>query len=1187
MKTPNWFLKFLSAALLSGVLGLSAFPAQAVLSLADNPLFLTVAVPPNVVITLDDSGSMASGFVPDAIFAQRGTRRFASADFNALYYNPRIRYVIPTRRDGVTYTTTFTAARANGFDAAQGTINLSNQYRVKVRYFNDLVFTSADNPNVLNPAADYPGNTNSNVAAYYYVFDSTNNNCNGLKTDDDCYDRTVITNATTNTGPGTTDINGDGIINNADRDERQNFANWFSFYRTRSLTTISGAMSAVDLIDNNQVRLAWQSINNTPFTRCDSFASATYCRGYTATTYDNRIQDLNPAHRTDFYNFLQRFSSDGGTPLRTAMQRAGQYYSTNSGTNNPYAEFPQLSVGTELSCRKNYHVMMTDGIWNTDNVTTFGNTDATPVVLPDQVAFPVGAPYADGNSDNLADIAFSFWSTDLRPDLENNVASYTIDRSGTATDQYRNPRNDPASWQHMVNFNVGLGLTSTMVDPVWGGSTYTGDYPLLVSAAKNWPATGADVSPGNVYDLWHSALNSRGQFFSAEAPQDIGNAFRTILNTIKDETSTAAAVASNSTVIQNGTVIFQARFDTRDWSGSLDAFPISGSNIGNAIWEAATLIPAPASRNIFTISSGTGKTFTNCAASLSAAQKLALDTNATGTVDNRCTDRLAWLRGDTSKEVRFTPGGTFRNRLTTVLGDIINSAPAFARNEDFGYGGLPVGTPGQSTYAAYVTGKASRTPVVFVGANDGMLHAFDASLSGSNAGREMFAFIPDGVYPNLSKLTDPAYAHRFFVDGSPTVGDAYLGGAWKTVLVGGLGAGGKSIYALDVGNASAFSAANVLWEFGDAADLGYTFSQPLIARTNDSLNPWVAIFGNGYNSTSDRAFLYIVNLQTGVLVRKIAAGTATANGLSSAVLYDTNNDQAVDAVYAGDLQGNLWKFDLSGASAASWGVANSNQPLFMARNSTNEVQPITAQPQVGPHPNGGVLVYFGTGQYLASGDTANTQVQTYYAIWDNGSPVLSTNRSQLQQQTITAQIIETFINTSVTPNVTTTEQVRETSANTVDYVGGKRGWYLDLLPPGALGGERQVSRSVLVGSIVIFVTIVPSTNQCAAGGDSWLMVLNATTGARSGASPFDFNNDGAFDSADAGDTGTGIVKSGLNLDIGVGGGSIFLDSGGNKGVAVTGGTGGSEGTSLCTNPSCDNVGSGGNGAPRVFWRQIL
>jgi len=399
-----------------------------------------------------------------------------------------------------------------------------------------------------------------------------------------------------------------------------------------------------------------------------------------------------------------------------------------------------------------------------------------------------------------------------------------------------------------------------------------------------------------------------------------------------------------------------------------------------------------------------------------------------------------------------------------------------------------------------------------------------------------------------------------------------------------LGAGGKSIYALNVSDAANFKATDVLWEFSDAADLGYTYSQPLIARTNDTLNPWVAIFGNGYNSTNDKAFLYIVNLQTGALIRKLSAGSLNANGLSTAVLYDANGDKAVDAVYAGDLQGNLWEFDLSSTSAAGWQLANSGQPLFTARNSLNEVQPITSQPKVGPHPDGGVLVYFGTGQYIANGDTANTQVQTYYAIWDNGSPVLTTNRSQLQQQSITLQNNQTFLDANGNEF---SFDVRETSANTVDYAGGKRGWFMDLQPPATPGGERVVSRPLLIADRVIFVSVVPSTDRCEAGGVSWLFELNAVTGARLESSVFDFNNDGSFNGLD---TAGGPPKSALKLDIGVTKTPVYLNTSGgsNEGKDTKVFSGSSGGTATVDQPCTVNCGeSETEPAPRVFWRQII
>lgn len=1209
---------------------LLCLPAQtiAALSLSDVPLFLSVSVPPNVVVTLDDSGSMALAYVPDNINVAAGTRRFASSYFNPIYYNRYIRYVIPTRHDAVTYTTSFTTARRNGFDASRGTLNLSNNYRVTFLYYND---TTNDTQQAQNPASDYPGNRNAGVAAYYYIYQASNNNCNGTKTDEDCYTRVVVGNNSgpnPATDPAAVDINGDGLKNNADRDERQNFANWYSFYRTRSLTTISGAMSAIGQVSDGKVRLAWQSLNATAYTSCQGFGTtaAGTCRGYTATNYDNRIRNLDPTHRSTFYNFLQRFSSDGGTPLRSAMIRAGQYFE-RSGVNSPYATNPQISSGTELSCRKNYHVLMTDGIWNSDTVTAYANEDNTSVTLGDGTSlYTPQSPYSDTNSNSVADIAFHFWRKDLR-NLLNNVPPYVPDQSGTNSVKFWNPKNNPANWQHMVNFTVGLGLTGTLAAPAtpfWGGSTYAGSYPDLRSGLIPWPATGANQT-GNVADLWHAAINSRGQFFSAESPKEIGNAFQTILNSILNSSSSAAALAANSTSLQNAALIYQASFDSSDWSGHFKALPVQGDgSVGAALWDAASLLPVHGSRNILSHDGAGAITFewTN----LSAAQKAALNLDAFGVADAKGADRVDWLRGDASMEARN--GGIFRNRFrtdivnavpvsfTTVLGDTVNSDPVYVRSEDYGYSSLSAGTPGQSTYASFVLGKSSRQPMIYVGANDGMLHGYRADSGNANSGREIFAYVPAAVYSNLSKLTTQVYSHKPFVDGTPNVGDAYIGGTWKSVLVGSLGGGGKAIFALNVSNPAAMGVGQVMWEYQDATDLGYTVGQPQIARLNNGT--WAVIFGNGYNATSDQAFLYVVNLQTGALIRKIPAGGSLNNGLATPVLYDSNGDKTVDFVYAGDLQGNMWKFDLSGVGAGAWGVANSGQPLFTARNAAVQVQPITSQPRIGAHPNGGVIVHFGTGQYLTPGDVTATDVMSYYAIWDNGTPVTTTNRSQLQVQAILAETTEHG------------QDVRDTTANTVDW-SIMRGWYMDMLPPSGTGGERITVRPLLIYDRVIFVTRRPLTDPCIPGGESWIMQLEAATGARYATPVFDINtldvppviNKGVFNASD--NLANGNVVSGVKSTVGIASTPVFLTGtgggfgGGNGEVGaigspivppspsytpnptpdfaiISGTNGGTQSIGIappgdpCLGPSPPpSCGGGGGGISpvRVYWQQIL
>lgn len=1187
--------RLLRVLLGSLALSCAAPPAGAVLNIADAPLFLTVSVTPNLILTMDDSYSMWSAYVPDSIDSDAATKRFKANSYNALYYNPSVAYAIPARGDGVSYTTVFTAARLNGFDSAKGTLNLSSAYRATVSY---------------DHAGTSQATNGSNEAAYYYLWYAKTNppsakpaNCNDTVADDDCYIKVVV-------GSGA-----DIAAGNATQ-QKQNFANWYSFYRTRALAAMSGAMSAVTSLKSNEVRLAWQGL-----TSCNSFG--TTCRGYDAANHENRMRTLDATktgsatetHRSDFYNWLHRLDLSGATPTRTALKRAGEYYRT-SGLSAPYVKEPYVDNSTyafdgttrELSCRKNFHIVFTDGLWNNalsaDTNPTLAapaDADSSNATLPDGTGYLPRAPYRDinvaasssySNSNSLADIAFRYWSTDLRSDLADKITPYYVDRSGAASAQYWNPRNDPASWQHMVNFTIGLGLSSTLAAgckydsganpvvadpnnpncPAWGGNTFAGDYAALALGTKNWPKINPNVtSPGrepdgHVYDLWHAAINSRGQFFSVDSPDALNSAFKSALTSILNANPSSAALAANSTSLQTGTLVYQARFDSQDWHGQFIAYAVQGDgSIGNPQWDASTLIPAAASRNIVTFDGSSAKTFSNCNSSLSAVQRLALDTDAGGTVDNKCPDRLAWLRGDGSKEQRFT-GGIFRNRTLSVLGDIVNSDPAYVKNENHGYAASIVTMPEKSSYQAFITAKASRTPMIYVGANDGLLHAFRADIGHPNSGREAFAYLPAGVYGNLSKLTSPAYSHKMFVDGPPAVGDAYFGGGWKTVLVGGLGGGGKSVFALDVSNPDSFGTANVLWEFADASDLGHTYSQPQIGRLHNG--EWAAIFGNGYNSASDKAFLYIVRLSDGALLKKIPTDASTGNGLSTPYLQDANGDKIIDAVYAGDLQGNLWKFDLSSSSIAAWGLGNGGNPLFFARNNANQVQPITSQPKVAPHPNGGTLVYFGSGSYLEGSDPADTEVQSFYAVWDNGVAPLST-RADLQVQTIESESNEFNY------------QLRTTSANSVDWAGGRRGWYMDLVPPAGTGGERVVSMPLIKYDRVIFVTIKPSDDPCVPGGESWVMELDLVTGKRTTVSSFDFNNDDQFDGTDM--LASGKTASGVKSTVGITKTPVWLESTATLGVAFKelSGTSGN----LMTLKNKGNTTA--KPVIRLFWQQIF
>ena len=1295
-------------ATLIAVLIWPLYGQSAQLSIPDYPLFLTAAgVPPNIVLTLDDSGSMARAFTPDICNGQANSflcsilaDRFAkSSTGNPVYYDPSVVYLAPPKVDGTLYSTSFTAAYINGFDPNSTTKNygdsyygsttipnLSNNYRpTAARFFS--TGTSAPNGNPYGTSDHALMNHDSTdvscqskkcqvsngsggwsttgtqactassdcvtkgVPAYYYVFKSTcdpSGNPNDATSDirkDACYDIKIVGNQ-----KGPADLNGDGTINGDD--ERQNFANWYSFYRVRTLTTISSTLRAFGALSTSDAtkipRIAWQALNScastsSPLVLGTGSASdfvTTSCRGWDSkiSTVSNAIQPFSGTQKTNFYSWVTRLPSYSGTPLRSALIRVGRYFTT-SGNNSPYDNDLTTSSSEEYSCRKNYHIVMTDGLWNSDTNLSIGNQDSG---IPN--------PYADTMSNTMADIAYYFWKTDLRTNLSNTVmpsiVQYYSDAASCSPSsasfvypppasckQFWDARNDPQVQQHLVNYMIGFGLSGFLknVDLTYDRGatepTFSGSYADLQKGTKIWPTTSADKD-GNVADLWHAALNSRGKFYSADSPDDVVNAFQKILNTISAQAASGggAKVASNfARLSEANPTAFLARFND-DWSGTLEAFPfnLDGTLGTTHYWEAGSLIPPGngnlriSPRNIFTylftdinksITSGSAKEFTtsNICASTNMLS-IVLNSDSSGVLDNLCTQRVAWLRGytaitdaswDSTKsqvtfkapnhglkvgnivavsgvtvtgstptalnniytiasipdQDRFTatagdPGGTyvadenddssnrtnddrviyngFRSR-SSALGDIMYSGVVYAQKEDFGYGGENIVVKGGGTYSDYVNNtKTNRKPVVYVGANDGMLHAFNAEVCTSlvncpdsthpDAGKELFAYIPAGIHSNLNRLSDPLYGktHKYFVDATPTIGDAYINGSWKTYLVGGLRAGGKSIYALDISNPDNFSASNVKWEFSVSPllidpryDLGLTFGQPQIGAISDT--QWAVIFGNGYNSASEKAFLYIVDLSDGKLIAKIATNDQTSNGLSTPFLLDKDGDGIVDIIYAGDLQGNLWRFEKN--LAGTWVLGNSGAQLFQAIvPNTSIAQAITTQPDAQVI-DGKIMVFFGTGRYLEASDLTNGDTQSFYIIWDNSENTPGTVKR-------TALLGQTVISSTVTVG-DSPYTLRTVTKNTTNDPFN-RGCYLDLpTPKSGQPAERVVSSPLVkffkssdLEGRVIFTTATPPSDPCERSGKSWLMELSTSCGRLGGTSPFDLDQNQKFDGND-------------------------------------------------------------------------
>jgi len=1158
-----------------------AAPTTPPASLAQVPQFLPTPPAPNIVVTLDDSGSMTQAFVPDGLDQYASTRRFKSSKFNPLYYDPDTVYPPPVDSSGTPLSTTFACAWINGFADGvagrpnNGCVNLASGYRPTVTYSpasTDQSFAdhaSADLLALNVSKKDSPG------PAYYYRFDPTPaNNCDGTVGNDDCY-RLVIVSATSGTNP---------LIG---PDERQNFANWYSYYRTRNLLTVTAATRTFASL-TDEVRVAWQGL-----TTCDAFSST--CSGWTRsgvsfTAVPHVIRrwvgtPSNPAdatHKNNFYRWVMRLPASGFTPLRTAMSRAGSYLTT-SGNDSPWGVDPNQSEivnGTEHACRRSFHILMTDGFWNSDkdvNSPNFcggaacGNRDATAGTLPDGTAYDTTSAltriYRDDNAHSLADVAFHYWATDLRPDLANIVPPYYADRSGTAAEQYWNPKNDPATWQHMVNFTIGLGLTGSMnFDGLqWAGGTYSGAaYENLRSGARSWPATGDSstwkagsttqaLGQGRVYDLWHAAINSRGMAFSAERPAEIQQALARVLREILQARSGSAALpGSNSAFLDDGSSVFTPEFTQGEWSGDLyrreiDPATLQYKTFGGVPWRwrASDQLPAPNARRIFTLrEDGSRVEFLpqSGSAGVSSLQMDALSANPSATA----ADVIDYLRGDRSKEMSATPPGVLRDRprvdpgdpasRNNVLGTIINSAPLYVKDDDFALDLLPTGTPGRDTYQAFVRANAGvgglpgRTPLIWVGSNGGMFHAFNA-----DTGVEVFAYVPRSIIRNLPELTKPDYQHRYFVDGVPASGDAYIapGGfgspSWRTVVIGSLGAGGRSVFAIDATDPAALGAGSILWDMDerslsltDYEYLGHVFGPAFTARAKNG--KWVAVFGNGPESDRKSAALFIVDLETGAPIRIIDTGDGSngnPNGLSTpAPVFDAN--QQLIAVYAGDLRGNLWKFDLSSTNEASWDVAFGGNPLFKARNLAGQRQPIFARPLLRRHPNGGTMVIFGTGKLFSPGDKDNTDVQTLYGVWDKPSaPPLDDNfrsGSEMVQQAIKQKDV-------FDPALAGDEPTNYRLTNfPVNYGAGKRGWYLDLGVQYGVAGtsvntasatvvtprERMVIPPIQLGINLLAQSFVPSTDPCSPGGDSFLYRLDPLTGSFFGERSFGDVDSGAI-----------------------------------------------------------------------------
>ncbi len=701
----------------------------------------------------------------------------------------------------------------------------------------------------------------------------------------------------------------------------------------------------------------------------------------------------------------------------------------------------------------------------------------------------------------------------------------------------------------------------------------------------NWPFPASDAIE-NIDDLWHAAVNGRGTYFSAANPTGLATALSSALAGVSARTgSAAAATTSNAFVTQGDNFLFRSTFVSQKWTGELIRQQLditTGAVLSTIDWSAQTQLDANASRNIyFYDSAATNKLSSFTLANLTSAGLNAyfnwsyISSTAPTTLSQLCTvgstclpiwaantsypvgsvyrngttwykvnttytsgatfgttdttnssvsgvadvNLVNFIRGDRTYEGASTDLTKFYRQRDHVMGDIVNSETTYVK----GALSPSYSDPG---YAAHITTMADRQSMVYVGANDGMLHAFyaaDGIMSSTTGhtvstggvtvtgGQEAWAFIPTAVIPNLYHLADKSYSsqHQFYADGSPVTADICVSNCttaasavWKTILVGGLNGGGSSYYALDITNPAQPKA---LWQFTDA-NMGYTYGNPKVVKLKNGT--WVALLTSGYNNTSGdgQGYLYVINAYTGTLIRAIGTGVGSATTPSGLGKLDTplatpGVDATALAAYAGDMQGNLWRFDINGDLGAAGYEA---QLLATLKDANGKAQPITTKPLLSMVDTT-LVVFVGTGRYLGSTDLADTSQQTFYSIKDTAlsdtvqiatTPsvaILGNPRTYAGAQGAFVQQTLTSKNCPIgsPANICTSGQTVVTSSNNAVSYASNGGWYVDF----PLAGERVNVDPAIIDRTLIVVANVPNASSCSVGGDSYQYQFDYKTGS--------------------------------------------------------------------------------------------
>jgi type IV pilus assembly protein PilY1 len=1114
-----------------------------VFNMADYPLDVqTKPAPPNIMFVLDDSGSMdwefmttetdgkfnSEYFLFDAgdnlyggYILDSGQRRMWKSqwfEYNKIYYNPEVTYTPwPNMPDAAVPPT---ATKSHPQET--GTLSLSASYLsfdgVTIPRAHYYIFSGSENKPYLI-ILDY----GSTSIKYYQVSATTN----GTGSTQQIYDLTLDV-----TPPA------DIVTNRSYAADMQNFANWFTYFRRRELAATNAVATVINQISNAYVGI--RTINGS--SSYGILQPLTAVRASYMDVNNNLVYEDDSAALLNTLYGLQ--IDEKGTPLRRGLQSVGQYFNRadsdgdgNLGTVNPW--FP-WQLGGE--CQQSFAIVMTDGYWNGDPPTVSDADCNKGTPYQDDPNDASGGGCGSSVSNTLADVAMYYHERDLVSDYTG-----TFPRGSDANLSDKVPGS--ANHQHLVSYGVSFGVKGSLeqANPM--------DYYTLIPGCTSgctypdWPNPTGDDSY-KIDDLWHASVNGRGLYVNASDPMELVQGLVDVINNISDRNGSAASVSVNGDELfmSLGTQVrmYQTRYSSGGWIGDIRAYALNADGsvaTETPIWQAATLLDSDldngasvSGRLLATLKndpSGPKGVPFETVTSLTELQQAAFGSSLTTTDRQKIMD---YVRGSNAEE----SATKFRIR-SSRLGDFVNSTAVY----NDGY--------------------------LYAGANDGMLHAFNATN-----GHEVFSYVPNLVIPNLTYLKDQNYNanHRFYVDNSPfieTMGE-------KTYLVGGLGKGGKGYYCLDVSNpfdgvghkfdslTKTELADMVKWEYPQANtpasdglnDLGYSYSRAYTMKSYaDSINTgdsdlagYVTFFGNGYGSYNGNAVLYFLNPETGALIKKIDVGGGPGNGLSTPVPVDVNNDYRVDYLYAGDLKGNLWKFDVTSNDPEQWQVAycddgndadsckDSTQPQPLFTTAPN--QSITMQPDVMRHTTkAGYMIVFGTGRFLDELDWQDHTEQAFYGIWDFGDDTDDTEYlGRLNTNGILGNMpdaVRLLEQTVVYEQVATTNELGETiSAYIRVLTNNEADWSVEddrnntpstgaLPDPRAhvgwkftlpLDGERATADPMIRDNKAILISFVLDNNRCSGGADSLVHEMNPMTGGRLDYVVFDINGNSAIGDGD-------------------------------------------------------------------------